>query len=42
MSNDHRKFEIETERLISKLEHTRAFNALLQSSLDEVKSYCER
>ncbi|XP_075221405.1 colorectal mutant cancer protein-like [Lycorma delicatula] len=42
LGNDQRKFEIETERLISKLEHTRAFNTLLQSSLEEMKSHSER
>lgn len=42
IGNDPRKFQIETERLISKLEHTRAFNTLLQSSLEEVKLYGER
>ncbi|RZF48714.1 hypothetical protein LSTR_LSTR011344 [Laodelphax striatellus] len=42
MGTDLRKFEIETEKLTSRLEHTRALNTLLQITLEETKSHCER
>ncbi|GFG35636.1 hypothetical protein Cfor_02558 [Coptotermes formosanus] len=37
-----RQYEVETERLTSRLEHTRAQNAVLALTLDESKTHCDR
>lgn len=37
-----KQFEVETERLNSRLEHARANNALLALTLDESKAQCDR
>jgi hypothetical protein len=37
-----RQYEVETERLTSRLEHTRAQNAVLALTLEESKTHCDR
>lgn len=37
-----RQYEVETERLTSRLEHARAQNAVLALTLDESKTQCDR
>lgn len=42
LNGSERQFEVETERLNSRLEHARANNAVLALTLQESKAQCDR